>query len=158
MRSSRVAAAGAGRRLPREGAEEIASYYSQEYAPYVLPSGPLAAAMRVLQRARDRRFPLGALRERPPGSLLDVGCGRGDLAASWVQTGWRVVGVEPSEQAAAVARMRGVETLVGTLDTVELPRSAFDAAVFRHSLEHVPDPGQDLRRVHASLRPGGAWR
>jgi len=72
-----------------------------------------------------------------------------------VQAGWRAAGVEPSEQAASVARMRGVETLVGTLDSVELPRNAFDAAVFRHSLEHVPDPARDLRRVHESLRPGG---
>jgi SAM-dependent methyltransferase len=146
---------GSGTTLPLAGPEEIAGYYSDEYAPYVPPRGALAAAMRILQRARDRRFPLGALRDRSPGVLLDVGCGRGDLCASWIQAGWRAVGVEPSPRAAAVARERGVETLVGTLDTVSLPAEAYDVAVFRHSLEHVSDPRADLRQVHAALRPGG---
>jgi SAM-dependent methyltransferase len=141
--------------LPPAGLEEIAGYYPRSYAPYALPSGPLAAAMEIMQRARDRRFPLSALQSATPGTLLDVGCGRGDLAASWVARGWRALGVEPSPDAAAIAKQRGVETLVGTLDTVALPLESADAAVFRHSLEHVPDPRADLEKVHAALRPGG---
>ena len=38
---------------------------------------------------------------------------------------------------------------------MSLERESVDAAVFRHSLEHVLDPQADLRRVHAALRPGG---
>lgn len=146
---------GTGTTFPIVGAEEIASYYAGDYAPYAMPRGPLATVMSVLQRGRDRRFPLSALREQRPGTLLDVGCGRGDLAASWIAAGWRAVGVEPSPEACETARARGVQTLTGTLDTVTLEPESVDAAVFRHSLEHVPDPRLDLRRVHAALRPGG---
>ncbi|MEA2199037.1 MAG: hypothetical protein QOJ25_3088, partial [Solirubrobacteraceae bacterium] len=33
--------------------------------------------------------------------------------------------------------------------------ASVDAAVFRHSLEHVVDPQRDLRVVRGALRPGG---
>ena len=147
---------GSGTTLPLAAAEELAAYYPPSYAPHGVPRGLLARAMLRVQRARDRRFPLLALRSgRRPGRLLDVGCGRGDLVVSWIGAGWQALGIEPSPAAAAVARRRGAEVLVGTLATVSLERESVDAAVFRHSLEHVLDPQADLRRVHAALRPGG---
>jgi SAM-dependent methyltransferase len=149
------ASCGSAATLPFAGPDEIAGFYPEEYAPYTPLRGVLGTALRIVQRTRDRLFPLSALRQPTPGTLLDLGCGRGDLAASWIAAGWRVVGVEPSTDAGAVARSRGVEVLSGTLDSVELASESVDAAVFRHSLEHVPDPRADLERVHAALRPGG---
>ena len=147
---------GSGTTLPLAAGEELAAFYPASYAPHDVPRGLLSRAMDHVQRARDRRFPLLALRSgRRPGRLLDVGCGRGDLVASWIAAGWQALGIEPSPAAAAVARQRGAEVLVGTLATVSLERESVDAAVFRHSLEHVLDPQADLRRVHAALRPGG---
>jgi SAM-dependent methyltransferase len=90
-----------------------------------------------------------------PGWALDVGCGRGDLGAALIGAGWRVTGVEPSATACAVAGARGIDARRGTLAEVELEPAAYDAASFRHSLEHVTDPVADLRRVHDALRPGG---
>ncbi len=147
---------GSGTTLPLAAVEALAAFYPASYAPHAVPRGLLARAMDHVQRARNRRFPLLALRSgRRPGRLLDVGCGRGDLVASWIADGWQALGIEPSPAAAAVARQRGAEVLVGTLATVSLERESVDAAVFRHSLEHVLDPRADLRRVHAVLRPGG---
>lgn len=142
--------------LPLVTAEALADFYPKDYAPFEVPTGPLAAAMARMQRVRNSRFPLEPLRlGRASGRLLDVGCGRGDLAASWVEAGWDVLGVEPSPEAASVARRRGASVEVGTLDTMVLEPASVDAAVFRHSLEHVTDPRLDLRRVHGALRPGG---
>jgi SAM-dependent methyltransferase len=142
--------------LPLVTAEALADFYPKGYAPFDVPGGPLAVAMALMQRLRDDRFPLEPLRGgRPSGRLLDVGCGRGDLAASWVHAGWEVLGVEPSPGAASAARRRGASVEIGTLDTVALEPASVDAAVFRHSLEHVSDPRLDLRRVHEALRPGG---
>ena len=152
-------ACGSGTTLPLAREEQLASFYPQAYAPFDLPSGALATAMAVLQRARDRRFPLaelaGLATADGPRTLLDVGCGRGDLAASWIEAGWRVEGIEPSPQAATTARARGAQMIGDTLSTTELEPASVDAVVFRHSLEHVADPRLDLRRVHAALAPGG---
>jgi SAM-dependent methyltransferase len=113
--------------------------------------------MALMQRARDRRFPLARLAavNGGPGVLLDVGCGRGDLAASWIDAGWRVLGIEPSPQAAATAGRRGAEIVGETLSSSPLAPDSVDAVVFRHSLEHVVDPRRELRRVGEALRPGG---
>ncbi len=145
-----------GTTLPLAREDELSAFYPRDYAPFELPRGPLAIAMQMMQRARNRRFPLAELAAgRRAGRLLDVGCGRGDLAASWIDAGWSVLGVEPSPEAAAVARRRGADVLDGTLSTVELSPESVDAVVFRHSLEHVVDPQLDLERVRAALRHAG---
>jgi SAM-dependent methyltransferase len=146
---------GSGTTLPPATEAELAAFYPDAYAPFEVPRGLLAMAMRWLQRARDRRFPLATLSAGGRGTLLDVGCGRGDLAASWIAAGWRVLGVEPAPEAARIARARGVEIMGPTLATAQIAPQSLDAVVFRHSLEHVPDPRTDLRRAHDLLRPGG---
>lgn len=147
---------GSGNTLPLVTEDELSAFYPSDYAPFSLPRGALAAAMDSMQRARNRRFPLARLAVgQGRGRLLDIGCGRGDLAASWIEAGWSVLGIEPSPGAARVARARGAEVIEGTLSTVTLDPESVDAAVFRHSLEHVTDPQADLRRVFAALRPGG---
>jgi SAM-dependent methyltransferase len=147
---------GSGTTLPEATDDELAGFYPSAYAPFDVPRGLLGRAMAVLQRGRDRRFPLARLGGAGrPGTLLDVGCGRGDLAASWIATGWRVLGVEPSTDAAQTARRRGAEIVGSTLADASLDPGSLDAVVFRHSLEHVTDPRLELRRVLGALRPGG---
>jgi SAM-dependent methyltransferase len=149
---------GSGTTLPLAGEAELDAFYPTAYAPFDIPSGMLARAMALLQSGRDRRFPLASLKRATgarPGTLLDVGCGRGDLAASWIASGWSVFGVEPSAQAAAAARRRGAQIIGPTLAQARLARDSLDAVVFRHSLEHVADPPLELRRVAAGMRPGG---
>jgi SAM-dependent methyltransferase len=148
---------GSGTTLPLASEADLGAFYPQDYAPFDVPRGALARAMALMQSARDRRFPLAELAagRLTPGLLLDVGCGRGDLAASWLAGGWQVQGIEPSPDAAAVAGARGAEILGETLSSVTLAPESLDAVVFRHSLEHVVDPRLDLSRVRAALRPGG---
>ncbi len=152
-------ACASGTTTPLVAAAELASYYPVGYGPYADPSNPIIAlisrAIRAWQSYRGlRSFPLAALRERP-GRGVDVGCGRGDLAAGLIGAGWRITGIEPSAGAAENARARGVEVRIGTLADVVLEPGAYDASVFQHSLEHTPDPLGDLERLHGALTPGG---
>lgn len=151
---------GSGATEPPVAAGELASLYPQAYGPYDAASGrlvgTLSAAIRWWQGRRAlRRPPLAALREARAGSLVDVGCGRGDLAALFVHRGWRATGVEPSAAAVAAAREQGVDARVGTLADTPLEPGAYDAAIFQHSLEHTVEPLEDLERIRRALRPGG---
>lgn len=146
---------GSGTTLPLALESELGTFYPTDYAPYRATGGLVGMALEAMQRARNRRFPLRELDAGHAGTLLDVGCGGGELAASWLHRGWRALGIEPSPQAAAVARARGVEIVGATLTDATLEARSLDAVVFRHSLEHVVDPVRDLHRVHTALRPGG---
>jgi SAM-dependent methyltransferase len=142
---------------PRLSGEELARHYPESYEPYRPPAGALgrlsAANRRWQSSARLRRPPFDRLGER--GRLLDVGCGRGDLAAALRRGGWEVAGLDPSASAVEAARALGVDARVGTIEDAPWPAESFDALVFNHSLEHVPDPLDTLGRAARLLRPGG---
>lgn len=145
---------GTGWTLPVVSAAELGGYYPPTYG--FLKTG--TAQRRVQRRLMDSALhgrPLNAVTGATPGTLLDVGCGRGDLGAAFVRRGWRVSGVEPSAEACAVARGQGVDAREGTLESVDFEQESFDAVVMRHSLEHVPEPIADLGRLLRLLRPGG---
>lgn len=151
---------GTGMTQPAMSAAELAAFYPDEYGPYDESMGSLVGAVsRVVRRVQGRRAlarqPLRTLRGISGGRIVDVGCGRGDLAAIFVKRGWDATGVDPSASACAIARTRGVDARTGTLDDVPLETSTYDAALFHHSLEHTPDPGRDLARIRDALKPGG---
>ena len=157
---ARCGACGLGVTLPVVDATQLASFYPVSYGAYDrLPRGLLGLISRVTHRLLAwqalHTAPLRRLASAHSGRLLDIGCGRGDLGSWFVRRGWSVVGVEPSTQACMVARARGVDARVGTLAEVDLEPNAYDVAVFRHSLEHVTNPVDDLRRAREALREGG---
>ncbi len=150
----------AGVTLPLVEPAALAAFYPSSYGAYEHAQPRLvrliSTAIRAWQAALTwRSAPLSALHEREAGHGVDVGAGRGDLCAMLQSHGWRMTAVEPSEEATAAARARGIDARAGVLATVELEPETYDMAVFRHSLEHTLDPVADLRRVHAALRPGG---
>jgi SAM-dependent methyltransferase len=156
---ARCEVCGLGVTLPAVDAVQLPSFYPTTYGAYELPTGALgliSAAIQSLQSWQTlHTAPLERLAELPSGRLLDVGCGRGDLGSWLGRRGWSTVGVEPSVQACVVARGRGVDARTGTLAEVKLEPKAYDAVVFRQSLEHVTDPVVDLRRAREALRDGG---
>lgn len=154
------ATCGAGVTLPLVGLDELGAFYPADYSPFAAQGAGAAAtisrAIRGWQGFRaGRTAPVASVAALAPGRGVDVGCGRGDIAAMLVARGWQMVGVEPSPQACAIASSRGVEARQGVLDTVDLEPGAYDAALFRQSLEHTIDPVAALRQVHAAVRPGG---
>lgn len=155
----RCRACGGGVTYPRVGPAELAAFYPSTYAPYVPATGPVAALSALMQRLlgwqAERSAPLNALAGVAAGRALEVGAGRGDLAALLLRRGWSVTAVEPSPGACEVLEARGVEARRGTLDEVELEPGGYDVAIFNHALEHTVDPVLDLSRTAAALRPGG---
>jgi ubiquinone/menaquinone biosynthesis C-methylase UbiE len=100
----------------------------------------------------------------PGMSVLDVGCGVGDvsfLAASIVGPSGSVLGVDRAAPSIEAARARALaEDLEnvgfeeGDLPSLE-PGRTFDALVGRFVLMYLPDPAATLGHLLRFLRPGG---
>ncbi len=90
------------------------------------------------------------------GSLLDVGCGTGEVLAAAQERGWDATGVEPIAKEAAFARdERGVNVMTSTLEDSGLSMHAFDVVSAFHVLEHMPHPTDFLRSIARWAKPGG---
>lgn len=146
---------GAGNTRPPADAEELARFYPDLYGPHA-SEGPFGGRLgRALSNRELRVGAAGALGELPGGRLLDVGCGDGELGERMSARGWHVAGIDPSPAAVGRARDRGVDAVEGTLETVAVESSAYDAVVFNHSLEHVPAPVEALAAARRATRPNG---
>jgi methionine biosynthesis protein MetW len=90
--------------------------------------------------------------------VLDVGCGVGDFSAQVRDgLGATVMGIEPDAVRAAESRRRGLtvsEQVLG--DQPEGALGQFDAVLYMDVLEHLSDPGAELRAACEVLAPGGA--
>lgn len=109
-----------------------------------------------IRAANARRVRFLARFMSTPGSLLDVGCGRGEFMEAARDAGWRVQGVEPVPGAAAFAREnRGLDVLTATLEESGLPEREYDVVSAFHVAEHMPEPTAFLRSIARWARPGG---
>lgn len=111
---------------------------------------------RYLARVAHRRIGLieQATRIRR-GSLLDVGCGTGEVLMVARERGWRTQGAEPERTAAEMARKRGLEVEIAVLEESGLPERSFDVVSAFHVLEHMPDSRAFLAIMARWARPGG---
>jgi SAM-dependent methyltransferase len=94
--------------------------------------------------------------EGAPGLILEVGCGRGELAERMSrELDARVVAVDQSERMVALTRQRGVEAIVGDVQDLPFRDGIFDAAVAAWMLYHAADLNLALRELQRVLRPDG---
>jgi SAM-dependent methyltransferase len=98
-----------------------------------------------------------ALEERGPsgGTLLDVGCGRGELARSLAPGGFRYVGADVVRHSGFPDGLEFVEV---NLDAGRVPLAAgyADAVVCAETIEHVENPRALVRELVRLARPGGS--
>ena len=90
------------------------------------------------------------------GNLLDIGCGRGELAHVAVKRKWNVVGTEVSESFARYAEERfGVSVLRGDIDDLQLRKGNFDVVCLSSVIQYVQDPLKTLIKIHSFLKENG---
>lgn len=100
-----------------------------------------------------------ALAMIPRGArVLDVGCGIGDFSARVRDSlGATVTGIEPDAARAAESRRRGLTVSEQVLEAQpEGAMGPFDVVLYMDVLEHLADPGAELRAARRVLAPGGA--
>ena len=69
--------------------------------------------------------------------------------------GWKVQGVELSENGMKACRMSGLEVHHGDLASARFPDGCFDLVTVRHVIEHIPDPRSFMAELVRILRAGG---
>lgn len=90
--------------------------------------------------------------------VLDVACARGYLGKLIRDRGNWVGGVEISERAASLAREQLDKVWAFDIEQpwpTDIGSQSFDLIILSEIVEHVFDPVQVLRSVHAALKPDG---
>lgn len=128
---------------------QVAAYAAADFA-----EGNQAFAERVVD----------ALRNDPPGRLIDLGCGPGDICrriAAGLKT-WRIVGLDAGPNMLDAARRQTVDDSSGEridyklahLPVPGLNSHNFQAVVSNSLLHHLPDPGALWSTVRDVGAPG----
>jgi len=97
-----------------------------------------------------------AISELQPTSVLEVGCGPGELSDRMrIELGASVVAVDISARMVELARGRGVDARLGDVQELPFEDRSFDCAVAAWMLYHVPDVDRGLSELARVFRPGG---
>jgi SAM-dependent methyltransferase len=97
-----------------------------------------------------------AVAEAEPRRVLDVGCGRGNIAERIARESEAVVlGLDQSERMVELTRSRGVDAVVGDVRALPFEDGDLDCVLAAWMLFHVPDVDAALAEVARVLRPGG---
>jgi SAM-dependent methyltransferase len=112
---------------------------------------------------RDRMRRIAGLLEGIRGDLLDAGCGTGQMIRHLRDSRpgeLTLTGLDRSESVLDVARGvvendPAIRFVVGRLEQMPLPDTAFDVVLVMGSLEYVTDVEQAVAEVARVTRPGG---
>jgi SAM-dependent methyltransferase len=105
------------------------------------PSYPVALADRIVAASPGR-------------DVLDVGCGTGIAARLLAAAGCRVLGVDPDDRMASVARQGGLAVEVAPFEAWHSAGRSFDAIIAAQAW-HWVDPVAGAAKAAQVLRPGG---
>jgi len=92
-----------------------------------------------------------------PRRFLDVGCSFGGLLRVAREAGYEPWGVEVSDYSGGFAaeRFGHDRVVIGSVESVPLPREYFSVATMVEVIEHLYDPVRAMDNLYQSLRPGG---
>ena len=95
---------------------------------------------------------------RPGRTVVDLAAGTGKLTAQLLDTGARVIAVEPSEGMMAILREAAsqAESIEGTAEDIPLPSSSADAVVVAQAFHWFANDAA-VADIHRVLRPGGVF-
>lgn len=115
-----------------------------------------------IQSRVERVFGVNALRQH---EVLEVGCGGGLISHELARREALVVGIDPSEDALAVAREKvrqsglgqNVHFEQGYAESLPYADGSFSVIVCLDTLEHVRDLSATIREITRVLSPGGIF-
>ena len=117
------------------------------------------------QARRLRKMTVDQARIRPEDSVLDVGCGTGEvtlLAKTRAENG-SVYGIDPAPEMIAVARSKAshkkldIDFRVGVIEALPFPDSSIDVVTSSLMMHHLPEDlkVRGLAEIYRVLKPDG---
>ena len=142
---------------PRPNKDEIGKYYkSDEY--YSHQENKEGFIPKVYEKVKSinlkNKYTIATEKTRK-GKILDIGCGVGDFLHTMEQHGWEGTGVEPSEEAKAIAKKRIKAQLFSSEEQENLTEGSFDVITMWHVLEHVDALRWQIQQLYRLCKPGG---
>jgi len=108
----------------------------------------------VVHRALAKQLML-----HPGETVVDVGCGTGELARRLAASGAQVIGVDPDERSIAIARAGSSASRIAfhlaSAESLPLPDGTADAVVSSVSAHHWTDRERGFAEIARVLRPRG---
>lgn len=94
---------------------------------------------------------------RPPGKILDIGCGAGETLILLKDLGWETYGLEIDKEAVRIGNKRGLINVGygGYRDLAKYPNNYFRVIRLYHVIEHLDDPMLCLRMIKQKIKKGG---
>lgn len=137
---------------PRPTAAEMPRYYPSSYEPY---NAKTSLTKRIMSLVENRNARNIARLLEPGSTVVEIGCGTGELLQRIAQRGLLARGVENSPHAVARAKALGLDVYQGTLAEARLEDESVDAVILKHVIEHLPSPSSTLKEIRRVLKPGG---
>lgn len=143
--------------MPRPSKDKIGEYYKSEeyYSHQENKKGFIPRLYEKVKKVNLKHKYELATKGLTTGKLLDIGCGVGDFLHTAEAQGWQCTGVEPSEEAKAIARQRTQAKLLSSEDQEQLPDASFDVITLWHVLEHVDDLRWQVAQLQRLIKPNG---
>jgi SAM-dependent methyltransferase len=132
-----------------ERASEWAAGYADREARTLGPK-TLRARQRFALQIVQVALPCGS-------TILDAGCGSGEMAAQLMQRGYDVWGLDLAEPMVRRARerCRVNRFRVGDIERIPFPDNTFDGVVSLGVLEYLDADARALKEIKRVLKPGG---
>lgn len=86
--------------------------------------------------------------------VLSIGCGPAIIESGLSERGFRVTGLDVSQEALACAPDR-IRTIVGRAEDMDFPEPSFDAAIYVASLQFIEDYRKAMEKTARVLRSAG---
>lgn len=88
-------------------------------------------------------------------SILDYGCGSGQLLHYFLKNGWKIQGVEPNADAREIASKLNNIKILNNSEISELQKSSFDVITLWHVLEHIHNLNEVMNNLVSLLKQSG---